>query len=188
MMDTSEQLQRLAALAAGLCQDAGVGLEVTRSPEWVWDPIRRVMVVAGPDLEQRGPEFCTGVLAHEVGHYYISRHGWFSVNFPLVSVLRYVMNGLEDGRVNTWMRRRYPGSDPWLKRVAELEWSQPDDEPLPKVIEFARECAREAWLGWSPAPPGAVAPEVAAALRRRPAACRPRSGCVRPRPGPAVSR
>ena len=40
---------QLSALAAGLCQDAGIRVEVSERT-WAWDPMRRVIYVAADDL------------------------------------------------------------------------------------------------------------------------------------------
>jgi hypothetical protein len=161
-----EAAVRLAALAAGLCQDSGIGLEVDER-HWAYDPVRRVILVAGPDLEVKGPEYCAGVLAHEVSHYYISRYTWLQVEFPSSSLLFFLLNGIEDPRVNTWIRRRYPGTDAWLTRVAELDMrTEAPSPPLADILIFVFECAREEWARWQPAQPGRLPPRVALALEQ----------------------
>ena len=52
----------LSTLAAGLCQDAGVALEV-HPDRWAWDPIRRVIKVPAKDLDEHGPDYCAGILS-----------------------------------------------------------------------------------------------------------------------------
>lgn len=169
-MSTHEALQRLAALASGLCQDAGIGLETTEH-NWAWDPVRRVIMVSEQDLERKGPDYCAGVLAHEVSHYYISRYVWFPIDFPSTSILSFLLNGIEDPRVNTWIRRRYPGTDAWLGAVAAADAHEVYRPALPDVLTFGFECAREEWLHWEPATSvGPLPPRVAAALdQTRPA-------------------
>lgn len=148
---TSTAALELASLAAGLCQDADIRLEVSPANIWAWDPIRRVIIVSGTDLEKGGPEFCAGVLAHEVSHYYITRYNWFSVSFASFPILRFLLNAIEDPRVNTWIRRRYPGTSPWLQVVADTDMKQPHLQAMPAVLRFGFEAAREEWLGWQPA-------------------------------------
>ena len=111
--DTSD----LSALAAGLCQDAGIGVEL--GPRWAWDAARRVLVVAETDLRARGADWCAAVLAHEVGHYFVTRYHLFAVPFPLPEALPVLMNGLEDPRANAWIVGRYPGTARWLTRLDE---------------------------------------------------------------------
>lgn len=163
-MRAAPAAERLGALAAGLCQDAGIRVEVIGAG-WAWDPVRRVILVPGPELEVRGPEYCAGILAHEASHYYISRYVWFTVPFPSVSIQRFLLNAIEDPRVNTWIKRRYPGAAAWMARVADEDMRTPNPTPMPTVIRFGFEAAREEWIGWQPAQSlGGVPDEVAAAL------------------------
>jgi hypothetical protein len=180
-MNLHEAAQRLAALATGLCQDAGIGLEVTER-NWAWDPVRRVILVSGPDLEKKGPDYCAGVLAHEVSHYFISRYVWFPVDFPSTSVLFFLLNGIEDPRVNTWIRQRYPGTAAWLRAVGDADMHDPQRPPLPDVLAFGFEAAREEWLGWAPAySVGTLHPRLVAALDRTRAARRAYAETTLPR-------
>jgi hypothetical protein len=146
----------LSALAAGLCQDAGIGVEL--GPRWTWDAARRVLVVAEADLRTRGADWCAAVLAHEVGHYFVTRHHLFEVPFPLPEALPLLMNGLEDPRANAWIVGRYPGVARWLARLDE----EPPPDPVPAFVAFCRECAREPLRGWAPS--GRETALVAAAL------------------------
>src|SRR5262249_50663989 len=91
----------LSALAAGLCQDAGIGVEL--GPRWAWDAAGRVLAVAAPALRERGAAWSAPVLAHEVGHYFVPRHHLFAVPFPLPDALPLLMDGLEDPRANAWI-------------------------------------------------------------------------------------
>jgi hypothetical protein len=153
---TSQQTSDLSALAAGLCQDAGIGVEL--GPRWAWDAARRVLIVAETDLRSRGADWCAAVLAHEVGHYFVTRHHLFAVPFPLPEALPVLMNGLEDPRANAWIVGRYPGTARWLARLDE----EPPPDPVPAFLAFCRECAREPLRDWRPS--GREAALVAEAL------------------------
>lgn len=152
--------RELGALAAGLCRDAGIGLEVGPGG-WSWDPVRRVIRVDARGLEEHGPEFCAGIVAHEVGHYYVSRYGSFPVDFPSLSAGRSLLNAIEDPRVDRWICRRYPGATPWqaLAKVDELDL----DDGAPRFVRFLLECAVEGDREWAPSR-RPQPPEVAAAL------------------------
>jgi hypothetical protein len=163
-MKLETHLDRLGGLAAGLCLDAGIRVEASEG-KWCYDPVRRIIRVGGPDLTDRGADYCAGVLAHEVGHYHISRYHLLSVAFPSAIVLSHVLNGIEDPRVNTWIRRRYPGTAAWYDRLTDLDALSPCEVPLPGVVRFALESAREEYIGWQPAASvGPVPPLVESAL------------------------
>src|SRR5262249_4799305 len=84
---------------------------------------------------------------------YISRYLSFSVPFAPTSIVRFILNAIEDPRVNTWVRRRYPGTAPWLQRVADLDMQTVESSPMPSILRFGYEAAREEWRGWAPANP-----------------------------------
>jgi len=131
--------ERLASLAAGLCQDASIEVEVRDDASWAWDPWRRIITVPASDLNDKGNAYCAGVIAHEVGHYFISRYLHFSETglFPRSSLL--LLNALEDGRVEDWMCRRYPGTCVWINEVAEDNILQ-DTSTMPDFLLFCMLC------------------------------------------------
>ncbi len=144
------ELDRLSSLAAGLCLDARVRLEAGKGG-WCYLPERRVIRVDRRDLEHKGAIYCAGVLAHEVGHFHISRYHLFRVSFPSEQVLAQVLNGIEDPRVNGWIKGRYPGTLPWFNLLGAVDGRQPFAGVLPAVVRFALEAAREELIGWEPA-------------------------------------
>lgn len=156
-MIVEQHLRQLAGLAAGLCLDAGVRLRAG-DKGWAWEPQRRTIHVARRDLESRGPTYCAGVLAHEVGHYHVTRYHMFDVEFPSRPVLDMILNGIEDPRVNTWIQVRYPGTVWWFDRLTEVDGRSVHSLPIPHTIRFAIEAAREELLGWEPLPPRAPVP------------------------------
>jgi hypothetical protein len=158
--------RELAALAAGLCQDAGIDLVVAPGG-WSWDPVSRTIRVSAEGLAQNGPEYCAGIVAHEVGHFYISRYTSFPVVFPSVPSAWSLLNAIEDPRVDRWICRRYPGAVGWQAhaKVDEL----PTSARMPTFLRFCLECAAEGDREWRPSvqPPAEGDPlpaEVIAAL------------------------
>lgn len=143
---------QLAALAAGLCQDAGIGLEVHQGG-WAFDTVRRVILVSAKALAEAGPEVCAGILAHEVGHYFITRYTWFALEHLALPSIHLLLNGIEDPRVNRWMPTRYPGSGPWLQSAHDHEAESRDRGfSAPDFVVFSIECAMEEARGWRAAP------------------------------------
>jgi hypothetical protein len=158
------ELDRLSSLAAGLCLDARVRLEAGKAG-WCYLPDRRVIRVDGRDLEHKGALYCAGVLAHEVGHFHVSRYHLFHVPFASTQVLAQVLNGIEDPRVNEWVQGRYPGTAPWFRLLGDVDGRTPFLGVLPSVIRFSLEAAREELIGWEPAASiGPLPAQVAAAL------------------------
>lgn len=139
--------RELGALAVGLCQDAGIGLEVAPGG-WSWDPVRRVIRVSAEGLAQQGPEYCAGIVAHEVGHYHISRYNLFPLDVRSVRAARNLLNAIEDPRVDRWITSRYPGARPWQNQALVEEIAH---EPgTPRFLVFCLECAAEGDRNWQP--------------------------------------
>jgi len=137
----SDEAARLSALAAGLCQDAGITIEVGPGG-WGWDPVRRVIRVSQAALRARGADYCAGVLTIEAGHYFLARHRLFPLgDFPSEAAGRALLHALEDARVAGWMADRYPGTRPWLAEFARHVTVH--DAPVPSFVLFCIECASE---------------------------------------------
>jgi hypothetical protein len=148
-------------VAAGLCADRRIRLE--EGSWWAFEPKTNTIFV--PNQRERGLDdtATAGLVAHEVGHVWLSRYTAFPVEGLPTCAGRLLLNALEDGRVETWMLRRYPGVIAWLRAVP------PDDGDLPETpfLQYVLTCARE---GSQPprtsaeAPPQPVLPQVEAAL------------------------
>ncbi len=166
----------LATLAAGMCQDARVRIELVPAG-WSWDPVRRVIAVSQRDLEHMGIRACAGILAHEVAHQFITRAHLFRVQFPSFRAWMMLLNGIEDPRVETWIVERYPGCGPWLDEAnASYVDRERGGRRLPAFFDFCYECASEEARGWEAAPPriarGLDPLAIAALERTRPARIR----------------
>jgi len=172
----SDQVRQLNALAAGLCYDAQIQVEASLTPQWAYDPVRRVIQVSAQDLAEQGTGYCAGILAHEAGHALISRYSLFTPpeHSPVAQhsalterALHQLLNAIEDPRVECWMAQRYPGCRDWFGEVDRVTVLRPEPQPagLPHFLRFALECAREWALGWQAAAPAfAIPPDIAAAL------------------------
>ncbi len=133
-----EDLRRLRALAAGLCQDARVGVDVAPGP-WAFDRASRTFIVSAEDLRTAGVDYCAAVLARQVGHAKISRHGLLQVPFADEELGRLCVDALEVARADAWIGDRYPGAKAWIAGLDEL--GGPIDPALPDVVAFAIACA-----------------------------------------------
>lgn len=141
---------RLQALCAGLCRDAEITVREAPGNGWFFTPATRTITVGADDLKTGGAEYCAGVMAHEVGHVFISRYHNFPIEFESVPILRDFLNGIEDPRANTWIKGRYPGAIDWQTRMRDRDVTQ-IQTLMPYSYLFSLECAREEYLDWRPA-------------------------------------
>ncbi len=148
--------RELAALAAGLCQDAGIDLVVAPGG-WSWDPVSRTIRVSAEGLAEQGAAYCAGIVAHEVGHFYVSRYTSFPVAFPSVRAAWSLLNAIEDPRVDRWICRRYPGAAAWQEHAKVDELATTGS--MPTFLRFCLECAAEGDRDWRPSVPPAEGEE-----------------------------
>jgi hypothetical protein len=115
------QIDVLARLAGGLCREARVArIAVSPDESWSWNGATRTLSVGERTLAEGGPEVCAGILAHEVGHVFLSRP--FPVpegqNWRRRALYGRWHNAIEDPRIEAWMALRYPGVAAWFHLAA----------------------------------------------------------------------
>jgi hypothetical protein len=121
------------------------------------------IVTVDPDHIRRfAPDFCRGIALHEAAHAAVTRlHDILSK--PLLGRLMPLLNTIEDIRIETWMRRRFPGAAPWVRAYNDALYGVVHRQPLQRSrqVQFLRSILELWWLG---AAPEGILPEVAAAL------------------------
>lgn len=111
-------LEVLARIASGLCRDARISrVELAPDDRWSFAPATRTLRVGASTLATGGIEVCAGILAHEVGHAFLSRYHLLPRKLPGALAGRW-LNAIEDPRVEAWMAARYPGVGAWLDAAA----------------------------------------------------------------------
>lgn len=168
-LETREQrLAELETLATGLCEDAEIRLELWEGNRWRWDPLQRTIYVPATDLDKdSGLNWCAGIISREVGHYFLSKHHLFWLDFPSWVAGKALLTVLDNARVERWIRERYPGTQPWMAlshtpasaidpegplflqfcQAASFEHAWPDDvnlERLHPAVREALDATREA--------------------------------------------
>ncbi len=112
------RLEVLARVASGLCRDARISrVELAPDDRWSFAPATRTLRVGAHTLATGGIEVCAGILAHEVGHAFLSRYHLLPRQLPGALAGRW-LNAIEDPRVEAWMAARYPGVGAWLDAAA----------------------------------------------------------------------
>ncbi len=128
----------LRALAAGLCADRGVRVLLGRA--WCYHGDSHTIEVPEHQLEELGPVACAGIIAHEVGHAWLSRYHAFAPTGVIPTATMLALNAIEDGRVERWMIGRYPGVARWLEKAH----ADPGEEPGTPLLTFLLACVRAA--------------------------------------------
>lgn len=149
MRADERMLQHLKLLVAALCNDAD--LEVDCGDRWAYNPVDRKFIVSKHDLVNYGPDQCAGVLAHEIGHFFVSRYPLFQCRGLPAIASSHLMNALEDPRCEYWIFRRYPGTRRWLELYEDETGRLEDSEEtkLPRFLQFCLLCLRDSEVGWN---------------------------------------
>jgi hypothetical protein len=152
-----EQLVRIAARRPGLVVVAG-------EPDCIWSfNWADDVVTVNPDhVRQFAPDFCRGLALHEAAHAAVTRlHDILSR--PLLRLYLPLLNTIEDIRIETWMRARFPGAMAWVRAYNDSIFAEVRAAPLPRsrAVQFLRSVLELWWYG---AAPEGLLPEVAAAL------------------------
>ena len=100
ILATRTPVEMLRGLASGLCRDASIEVVESDSGTWAYNPDNHVILVGKDDLQNKGVLPCAAILAHETAHYHISRYNMYRMPFKSLTIIRELMNGLEDPRVN----------------------------------------------------------------------------------------
>ena len=164
-LSQAQMLGEFRHIVAGLGQDARIRLDTHDQESWAFDPHRRVVLVPTKGLDMLGSRVCAGILAHEIGHYYLSRYHlfWEAVDLSEIG-LRLLLNAVEDSRTDHWMGLRYPGVVAWREQAI---WSALARTPPP--CAFLQFCAAAAMAppmnGTCPWPDSPQAQDVNRALR-----------------------
>lgn len=133
-------MHQLSCLAAGLFEGTEIRVRA-HAGGWAWHESSRTILVNEADIVTQGPEVSAGILAHEVGHCAISRYLLFRGILRVQAASRYLLNVLEDPRVEWFMIQRYPGTRAWLQAA----YSSMNDEKVPLAPSFGSFCMASLW-------------------------------------------
>lgn len=133
--ELAERMDRLRAMGRTIGRDFAMKVEIGKEPGWRYKfkPINTIEVDPD-DIKRKGLDYCFGVIAHEGAHRRVSRMDFISKEQWQEPGFSYLMNAVEDPRVNNWVGRKYEGAADWLEKVYE------EDLPVEgRIDERARE-------------------------------------------------
>ena len=147
-----ERLERLRSMGRVIGEDFDMGVEVVKERGWryIFKPVNKIEVDPN-DLRERGLDYCFGEIAHEGAHRKISRIDFIPKKIWQEMGFSFLMNAIEDPRVNNWVSGKYDGARQWLERVyaEDLPTEERIDKKakeklgyVPKHIRFGLEVIR----------------------------------------------
>lgn len=152
-----EQFVRIAARRPGLVVVEGEP-DCNWSFRWVDD-----LVTVNPDHIRRfAPDFCRGLALHEAAHAAVTRLHDILAR-PILRLYLPLLNTIEDIRIETWMRVRFPGAMAWVRAYNDSLFTDLRFAPLPRsrAVQFLRSVLELWWYGSAS---DGILPEVADAL------------------------
>jgi len=140
-VELKDRLERLRTMGRVIGDDFAMGVEVGRERGWryIFKPVNKIEVDP-VDVKEKGLDYCLGVIAHEGAHRKISRTDFIPKKIWQEMGFSYLMNAVEDPRVNNWVRGKYDGARDWLSRVYA--------EDLPTEDRIDRKAKQK--LGYTP--------------------------------------
>ena len=152
-----EQLVRIAARRPGL-----VVVEGEPDCNWSFNWADDVVTLNPDHVRQFAPDFCRGLALHEAAHAAVTRLHDILAR-PLLRLYLPLLNTIEDIRIETWMRARFPGAMPWVRAYNDSIFAGLRSIPLPRsrAVQFLRSVLELWWYGSAPE---GILPEVATAL------------------------
>lgn len=150
--ELKERLERLKSLARVIGEDFDMKVEIGKKPGWryIFKPVNKIEVDPN-DIKERGIDYCFGVIAHEGAHRKISRVDFIPKRIWQERGFSFLMNAIEDPRVNNWVSEKYEGAKDWLEEVYKMDLSMEEKISktskekigyVPKHIQFGLEVIR----------------------------------------------
>lgn len=116
--ELAERMDRLRAMGRTIGRDFALKVEIGKKPGWRYrfKPINTIEVDPD-DVRSKGLDYCFGILVHEGAHRRVSRMDFISKKQWQESGFSFLMNAIEDPRVNNWVRNKYEGAADWLEQA-----------------------------------------------------------------------
>ncbi|MFM7181954.1 MAG: hypothetical protein ACKO2G_10890, partial [Verrucomicrobiales bacterium] len=95
---------------------------------WSIDLLTGVISADSLDLELRHPDFCRGLICHEIGHHLLTRSHLLFPKEDRSPAHHALLNVLEDVRLENYISKKFPGVSPWIKMFNDelIQVSSPD--------------------------------------------------------------
>lgn len=158
-------VDELRALARGVALDADLEVSIgDPGSGWFIDPKTGMINVDGGDLERGPPDDVRGLICHEAAHAAVTRYLHLVPRDIIKTTgMASLLNSLEDCRIEDWLARRYPGTEPWIEMYNDRLFPE-DAKGLSEQPWFSQFCLGAIHEWWHGQMPGNLHDEPRAAL------------------------
>jgi hypothetical protein len=173
LMNELEQLVRTAARRPDLTFRAG-----KPGCNWSFNWKHNLVTVDPVDVQTLAPDICRGLALHEASHAAVTVFHRIMPSAQLKQLMP-LLNAVEDIRIETWMRQRFPGAAAWVRGYNDLLYGRMREMPLPgsRQAAFLRGILELWWFGTLTL---GMQPEVTDGLARCLPAIAAATGCQPP--------
>jgi len=121
--EVPQRLERFKTIAKAIGEDTNVEVAVGEERGWryYFKPLNKIEVDPY-DIKEKDLDQCLGLVAHEAAHRKISRIDFIPKKIWQAKGFSFLMNAVEDPRVNNWVSEKYDGADEWLEKVYNAEY------------------------------------------------------------------
>lgn len=123
----ANELGRLGAIVSGIPHSLTIELQ-DDAETWSFNWRDNIVTIPTDDLSRWPADNCRGIMLHEAGHAALSLE-WAFAPESIRRRYAYLINLLEDMRIETWLPQRLPGCADWLqpqrRQMAEELKNQP---------------------------------------------------------------
>ena len=119
-----ERLERLKNMGRVIGEDFDMAVEAGEKPGWryLFKPVNKIEVDPN-DVAEKGLDYCFGVISHEGAHRKISEVDFIPKKVWQERGFSFLMNAIEDPRVNNWVSEKYDGAKEWIEQMYNQDLS-----------------------------------------------------------------
>lgn len=123
----AEFAKELGGLISLVAQRPSITLQIGEDlhTPWSFNWKEDIVTANAADLRLRPRDYCRGLSLHEAAHAFLTRL-WDIVPPPLLedSAVHLLLNAIEDCRDESWLQKRLPGCEPWIRCYNGLLFGQ----------------------------------------------------------------
>jgi len=120
------RLESLELIGRTVGDDCGMKVEVGKKSQdgGIYSSQLIKIEVDPNDIKKKGQDYCLGVICHEGSHRKISRVDFIPKEIWQERGFSFLMNAIEDPRVNNWVSEKYDGAREWVEVFNNEDLSQ----------------------------------------------------------------
>lgn len=123
--EKADRLTILASLARTVGKDSAMRVRIGTKEGWRYKfkPVNAIEIDP-KDITERSLDYCRGIICHEGAHRRVSRVDFVEKKLWQTTGFSFLLNAVEDPRVNNWVSAEYAGAHEWLDEAYKEDLSE----------------------------------------------------------------